>query len=273
MITVKEIHLKELYPCLANGDCDPRLVCYLQEDMEAMRPFSASRPAMLVIPGGGYTHYGMKEADPVALEFMNQGFQVFTLFYSLDPHHYPQQVLEMAAAMNYIHENAEALFVDKTKVGMIGFSAGGHMVASYSTHAWRPEIQGKIKAPAANAAITGYAVLEEHSCIRIFAGKEEMTEEDRLFFSPSANINEMTPPTFLWHTATDPGVTVMNSIEYATALIKKGIPTELHIFPKGPHALSTATRQSVLDPHGEIAESVHGWIPLVMTWLKQLFKL
>lgn len=276
---ITEVRLAEEYPFLAKNGADPRLVCLLQ-DHDRIKDSTASpvtRPAILVVPGGGYTHYGPMEGDPVALEFLNRGFQAFILYYSVEPHHFPQQMLEMASAMDYLHKNADILHIDKQKIAQIGFSAGGHMLASYATLQDAPEVREHICAVPANAAILCYPVVDagdgaQRRCLEKFVG-HLLSDEENERFSPSLHVGKNTPPTFLWHTATDAVVSCKNSIRYASALIDAGIRTELHIYPEGPHALSTATRQTVKDPHGDIAAAVSSWVDLAMRFLSQLFAL
>ena len=276
---IYEVHLAEEYPFLAKDGADPRLVCFVQ-DYERVRDVTASpmtRPAVLVVPGGGYTHYGPMEGDPVALEFLNRGFQAFILYYSVKPYHFPQQTLELASAMDYLHKNADSLRIDKQKIAQIGFSAGGHMLASYAALLDSPEVAAHIRGIPANAAILGYPTVDagdpcQRSCTELFVG-HPLTDEEIERFSPSLHIGPNTPPTFLWHTATDQGVSFMNSVKYACALVSAGIKTELHIYPEGPHALSTATRQTVKNPHSNIAVAVSSWVDLAMRFLSQLFDL
>ncbi len=276
---LREINLAEQYSFLANQGAAPRLISYLQDYDELADPttFQVERPALLIIPGGAYTHYGPAEGDPVAMEFLTRGFQVFILYYSVKPYQYPQQILEVAAAMDYLHENAERLRFHPSKIAMVGFSAGGHLMTSYAALAKRPEITRHIMPKMANAAILGYPVIDygrdrvAHPCVNTVFG-HEITPEERADYSP-LNIADETPPTFLWHTVGDTAVSVMNSIQYAEALIEKKIPVELHVYPAGGHGLSIATRQTSKDPNGKVAKSVSSWIPLVMTWLEGLFDL
>ena len=97
--------------------------------IERNKEFSGKRfrPAMLVIPGGGYKMVSAREEEPIALYYLSQGFDAFTLKYSVKPIAFPYQLLEGCMAMAYIRENAEELGVDKEHVSAIGFSAGGHL--------------------------------------------------------------------------------------------------------------------------------------------------
>lgn len=264
-----EIALAERYSFLAR-EAAPRLVGYLQEKTRS----GEARPAVLVLPGGGYTHYGTMEGDAIALQFMREGYQAFVLYYSLSPYAYPQQILDVAAAMDHITANAVEYGLDPDKIVQIGFSAGGHLAASYATFCHRPEIAAHIAARPAGAVILSYALLTgPHACLCRLAGKEALSEEEYSYLSPLSHISKEHPPTFLWHTAEDRSVPVSDSLRYAEALCAHGVNTEIHVFPKGPHALSTGGWATVADPHGEAARSVSAWVPLAMRWLEFLFRL
>ena len=143
MIT-KEIHLKELYPFLAEGgeDVDPVL-----EVMVQIQALDVKRPAVIVCPGGGYALRCSREAEPIALEYMADGANGFVLQYSVSPARYPQQLLEVAAAVDYISKNADELNIDPEKIAILGFSAGGHLCGSLGILWKNDEVQKSIDMP------------------------------------------------------------------------------------------------------------------------------
>ena len=111
------------------------LSCYLQ------RPSSAGRPAVLIIPGGGYEHVSVREGEPVALRFLAQGYHAFVLEYSVEAAACDKHPLEeLARTVLMVRQNAEKWLVDPQKVVVIGFSAGGHLAASLGVHWDDPEI-------------------------------------------------------------------------------------------------------------------------------------
>ena len=136
-----------------------------------------------------------------------------------------------------------------------------------------------IDPPRVGAVLLGYPLIYALdmitlSAIERFAGKEGLNDEELHRMSPGYDIRrDVTPPTFIWHTVKDKTVSVDGSLMYAKELIVAGVPTELHLYPDGPHALSTATRQTVKEPYGKIAHSVSSWVMLAKRWLENLFDL
>ena len=240
-----KINLKEKYEFLGVADRNPNLTCYLPRNLAEMGREDEMRPCILICPGGGYAGCSEREAEPIALKFLNWGFNAFVLRYSCAPHRYPTQLREVAAAFEEIYSNANEWHCDLTKVGVIGFSAGGHLVAHYSNaynnDAVR-EVFPESKKP--NFAILAYPVI---SADETFAHKgsfvnllgEYPVGDDVLKFSCEKLVSADTPPTFLWHTTTDQVVPVKNCLSYATALADNNVPFSVHIYPYGVHGLST----------------------------------
>ncbi len=230
------------------------------------------RPAMLVIPGGGYSHVSLREKECVALKYMEKGFNAFTLDYSVKSFceaSFPSQLIEGAMAMAYIKKNAKKLGVDKNHVGAIGFSAGGHLCGMLATMFDAPEV---IKALGNNAkyvrpdaVVLSYPVItsgekaHRGSFINLSGGDKSL--EERL--SLENNVTENSPPAFIWSTVTDGAVPMENSILMAMAYKKNNIPFELHVFEDGIHGLSIGTQET-----SYINVPIQQWIPLSMTWLE-----
>ena len=108
------------------------LVGYVIDNSPEMDP-DRRRPAILIIPGGGYAIGSDRESEPVALQFLAAGYQAFVLKYSCAPSRYPVALLEMAEAMSMIRGHADEWHVDAGRVAAIGFSAGGHLAANLTT--------------------------------------------------------------------------------------------------------------------------------------------
>jgi acetyl esterase/lipase len=153
--------------------------------------------------------------------------------------------------MLHIKDNHEEYRIDPNRVFAVGFSAGGHLLASLSTMVDNEEIReafGKDTArlrPA--AAVLSYPVttaLEDthKGSFENLLGKpyDEIPEEELRRQSPELSVNEKTPPMFIWHTAEDDCVPVLGSIKMAKALALGGVPYKLSIYPYGPHALGNA---------------------------------
>ncbi|MBE6732422.1 MAG: alpha/beta hydrolase [Ruminococcaceae bacterium] len=269
---LETIKLKEIYPFLSENGCDPTLTVYLPyNDYPEIK--KDSRPCMLVIPGGGYASCSNREAEPFALRFAALGFNAFVLKYSCAENRFPTQLIEVAAAMDLIHKNTEKWDCDTNKIAIIGFSAGGHLSAHYSTSFDMPEIRERFpESYPVNATILCYPVITadpEHahkgSFLNLLGSYPETAEElDK--YSCNKLVNEKTPPAFIWHTTTDQAVPVQNSLLYADALSKCGIPYELHIYPYGQHGLATADRVTC-PPLDKNLKLTADWLVALKKWL------
>ena len=203
------------------------------------------RPSIIICPGGGYGFTSDREAEPVALAFAAEGYNAFVLRYSVSPSHYPQQLLEVSAAVAYVRRMAKIWHVDTDKIIVCGFSAGGHL-AGHLGVSWQEQfIQDALELKEAenkpNAMILGYPVITSgtfahEGSFRNLLGESYETDKEKV--SLEVLVSEFTPPAFIWHTFEDQAVPVENSMLFAQALKKYNIPFELHIYPKGGHGLS-----------------------------------
>ncbi len=238
------------------------------------------RAAMLVLPGGGYAHCSSREAEPIALAYVDAGMNAYVLDYSVEEKaKFPQPLLEASRAMKYIRDHAEEDNTDPTRVFVIGFSAGGHLASSLATCWHRADIQaaagctGEENKP--TGAILSYAVISggvnrHQGTICRASGMNEPTEEACTLLSNELNVSEHTPPCFLWHTADDSAVPVQNSLLMASALTEQKIPFELHVFPHGSHGLSLCTEETSVGNPDLVKPNVAAWLPLSITWLRSL---
>lgn len=274
------IHLAQHYPALKQPDADPKVTVYLQEDIEESdckkKLLITPRPALIILPGGGYHHVGRREGEPIALAFMDLGFNCFVLDYSVAPHTYPQALWEVTALVDMICQNAEKWNINTDKLVLCGFSAGGHLAASYCTIRNRPEITGFLTPRPLRAAILGYPVTTckvanyHGGTYKNLLGTDAPTQEQMEPFCLESFVSqELTPPTFLWHTAADRSVPVASTLRYGEALAAAGIPFEVHIFPTGRHGMGTADRQGIHDYDDPDNRYVSQWIGLAKGWLKQ----
>lgn len=272
------ISLKECFPFLGEDGKDPNVTLYLPDPMWEMGWGDKKRPCLVILPGGGYGMVSQREAEPIAFHFLPQGYNVFVVHYSVAPHRFPTQLREVAAVMELIYENAEAWHCDTSRVAIMGFSAGGHLAAHYSTCYDIPEVRQVFPdSKPVQASILSYPVITADSKIahlgsfQNLLGVENLTPEQEEKFSCDKQVTEKTPPAFLWHTFTDNVVPVANSLCYARALVDHNIPVSLHIYPKGWHGLSTVDMQT----NDKIAEDVwHAadWLDAVKKWLKITFQ-
>ncbi len=272
------IHLKDCFECLGQEQRDPTLTVYIQDQMVDMGRGEQKRPCLLVCPGGGYGHCSDREAEPIALHFLPQGYNVFVLRYSVAPHRFPAQLREVAAAMELICENADSWHCDTDRIAIIGFSAGGHLAAHYSTCYDIPEVRQVFPdSKPVRASILCYPVISADPQVahlgsfRNLLGMTDLTPEQVKRFSCDRQVTENTPPAFLWHTATDNVVPVANSLRYATALAEHGVPVSLHIYPAGSHGLSTVDEQTN-DPLPEDVRYAADWLDSVKKWLPIVMK-
>ena len=267
-------HLKALYPELADLSDDPTLTTYLPYNLAEMGRQDMLHPAVLICPGGGYSWCSQRENEPVALKLLSWGYRVFVLEYSCAPRSFPTQPCEVAAALELIYANAQDWNIDVNRIAIMGFSAGGHLAGLYSNRYDCPEVRALFpdSKPVA-ASILCYPVISadpryrhEGTIINI-SGHQEITEADIAAYSLERLVTDKTPATFIWHTAEDASVPVINSVFYAQALAQHKIPFDLHIYTNGRHGLSTVDDMSCdnLDEKTRIAAQ---WLPALNEWLK-----
>ena len=272
------IDLKDEFPFLGEDGRDPKVDIYLPTNLSEMNRADRKRPCMVVCPGGGYGMCSQREAEPIALNFLPEGYNVFVLWYSVAPHRFPNQLREVAAVMELIYKNADQWHCDTEKVAIIGFSAGGHLAAHYSTAFDCAEVREVFpESKSVNASVLSYAVITADfvnahiGSFHNLLGKTKLTKEDIDKFSCDKLVRDITPPAFLWHTAEDSCVPVANTLLYARALSEHKIPFEVHIYPRGQHGLSTCDEQTIDNMNADIVHA-HDWIDNVKKWLKATFK-
>lgn len=233
------------------------------------------RPAILLCSGGGYHTRSKREGEPVALQFLAMGCHVFILDYSVAPNRYPVSVRELAEASAYVRERAGGWKLDPGRVIVCGFSAGGHLACSLGVLWNREELWGPIGREPEEIRPSGmilcYPVITGGPYAHIGSFRhllgEEAAGQEREALSLELLVTEKTPPAFLWHTFTDDTVPVENSLLLASAMSRKGVNAELHIYPEGGHGLSLASEETACDS-SQIAVCCQSWIPLVKTWLE-----
>lgn len=273
------IKLKDYFPFLAENGADPYVEIYLPYNMAEMHHENRKRPCMVVCPGGGYGMCSQRESEPIALKFLQEGFNVFVLTYSVAPHRFPTQLRQVAALMELIYKNAEVWNCDTSKIAIIGFSAGGHLAAHYSTMFDCDEVRAVFpESKSVNASILCYPVISAEAVTAHMGSFENLlghkpdNQIEIDYFSCDKNVKATTPPAFLWHTAADDCVPLKNSLLYAEALWRNKVPVELHVYPFGGHGLSTCDSQTI-DDMSPVYDYNSAWVPAVKKWLKLMFRL
>lgn len=269
MILQKRVDLYEYFgvkrPDGAQGYLD-----VLAYDKQVNYAVGRVRPAMLVIAGGGYGYVSPREQYPVALKYVNEGFNAYLLDYSVEKMaKYPTPVIEAVMALLYIRETSGEYGTDPEKVCGVGFSAGGHLVGmlatAYNNKEIREVLGDKVDNARLDAVIFSYAViLTENTHV---GSIQNITGGDKSLLKTvavSENVNANTPPAFIWATVNDGAVPSESSLELACAYKRAGVPFELHMFENGTHGLSIANAEV-----NSVNEPVSKWVKLSLTWLKQ----
>lgn len=230
---------------LLNEERDVTLTAYVQE-VEGEFGF-AKRPAMLVLPGGGYAMCSDREGDPVAMAYLKAGYQAFVLRYTVTSKgKWPHPLEDYESAMALIEERTEDWHIDKAKIAVVGFSAGGHLCACAATVA-------KHK-PA--AAILVYPAILKDIC--------DMCQPGMPY--PHEHVTPETSPCFIVAARDDRTVDVQNSLRMQLALAEKGVPFESHIYSYGGHGFSTGEGWLNMS---SVSERVPNWMPDSIGWLKE----
>ncbi len=238
---------------------------------------NATGEAVLICPGGGYGILAYDwEGSDIARWLNSRGIAAFVLKYRLPgsksnivPHMSP--LMDAQRAMRLIRSRAEKWNLDPTKIGVMGFSAGGHLASTLSTHydGGDPSNSDPVERLSCRPdfSVLVYPVISfteefQHSGSRINLVGKDADEKLVKFYSSELQVTQDTPPAILIHSDDDKGVPVENSIAYYKALRAKGVSSELHIYPYGGHGYSLAIGQ------GHLAT----WPDRVIEWIHYLYQ-
>jgi acetyl esterase/lipase len=230
--------------------------------------------AMVVCPGGGYGGLAEHEGSHYAKWLNEQGIAAFVLKYRLGSagYRHPRMLQDAARAIRVVRSRAGEWHVDTNRVGIIGSSAGGHLASTLLTHFNSPQNKPEKSDDSIDAlscrpdlGVVCYPVItmdgpSVHSGSRRNLLGENPTPELVRELSNQFHVTKDTPPTFIWHTSEDKGVLVENSLMFAEALAKHGVPFECHIYQKGAHGLGLGSR--TYDP-----TKWHRWTRDCNAWL------
>jgi len=225
--------------------------------------------AVIIAPGGGYQHLSMNLEGRSPANFLNAlGIAAFVLRYRLGPqYHHPIELADAQRALRTVRARAGEWHLAPDRIGFMGFSAGGHLASSASTHF----DGGNPKAPDAidrvgsrpDFAVLGYPVISfiepwthQGSKTNLLGDHPDPVLARSL--SSETQVTSATPPAFIYHTNADTTVPVENAVAYFLALRKAGVPAEMHVFKEGRHG----TGLGMTDP--ALAE----WPKLLANWLR-----
>lgn len=209
------------------------------------------RTAVIICPGGGYSQLVIKrEGYKVAEAFNKMGIAAFVLRYRLPDDKTNKNktiapLQDAQQAIKMVRDSAAVWNIDTTKIGIMGFSAGGHLASSAGTHYNNVLISNVTKTNLRpDFMILVYPVISFNDSLAHIGsrnnllGKSAATDSIK-FFSNELRVNKQTPPTFLVHAGDDKVVDVANSIKFYEALNRNNVPADLHIYTKGGHGFGS----------------------------------
>lgn len=225
--------------------------------------------AVIVAPGGGYRALSMNKEGRLPAAYLNSvGIAAFVLKYRLGPkYHHPIELGDMQRAIRTVRSRAAEWHVATDRIGVMGFSAGGHLASTASTYFDKGSAAPVDAIDRASSrpdfAILGYPVITlteawTHQGSRTNLLGENPDADLARRLSTDTRVTSETPPTFLFHTNADTAVPVENSVHYFLALRKAGVPSEMHIFKDGPHGVGMPMNDPALSE----------WPKVLTNWLR-----
>jgi acetyl esterase/lipase len=248
-------------------------------DTEKDRPYisvylpsheASTGAAVVVCPGGGYAHLAVDHEGRVPARFLNSlGAAAFVLHYRIAPrYHHPAPLQDAQRALRMVRARSNEWHIDANRIGIWGFSAGGHLASTAATHFDRGQADALDPIERVSSrpdfAILSYAVITMEPPYTHMGSRKNL-----LGPNPAAELVESlsnekqvrtdTPPTFLFHTTADSAVPSENSVKFYEALRKAGVPAELHIYEVGRHGVGLAPNDPILST----------WTDRLAAWLRQ----
>jgi acetyl esterase/lipase len=243
----------------------PTLTPYLPD------PTNTTGAAMVICPGGSYSHLAPHEGNDYALWLNQHGITCFVLKYRLgsNGYHYPAEFEDVTRAMRLVRANAAEWHIDPHRIGIMGSSAGGHLASTLLTHfdSGNTNSDDPIERQSSrpDLGILCYAVITmgeyaHRSSKKNLLGNHPSSKLVKLL-SNELQVKTNTPPCFIWCTYEDKTVPMENSLMFAEALRKNHVPFDLHIYQKGGHGMGLKDKPPFTHPHP--------WAGDCLFWLKQ----
>jgi len=237
----------------------PTLTPYLAD------PKVATGAALVICPGGSYVRLSPREGKEYAVWLNEHGISAFVLNYRLGSNGYrhPRMLEDAMRGMRLTRAKAAEYGIDPKRIGIMGSSAGGHLAATLLTHfdTGKPDAADPIERQSCrpDLGVLCYPVITmgqytHAGSKRNLLGDNPSPEVVRLL-SNELQVTAQTPPCFIWHTYEDQAVPVENSLMFADALRRAGVPFDLHVYQKGGHGLA-------------LAGGNHPWLQDLLFWLK-----
>ena len=225
--------------------------------------------AVIVLPGGGYRALSMNSEGRQVANYLNSmGIAAFVLQYRLGPrYHYPVEIEDAQRAIRIVRSHANEWHIAQNRIGIMGFSAGGHLAATASTRfdSGMPNASDGVDRVSSRPdfSILCYPVISlteawTHQGSKLNLLGENPAPELAKTLSMENAVTAQTPPTFIFQTNADTTVPAENSVYYYLALRKAGVPAEMHVFENGPHGVGLA----MYDP------ALSEWPKLLVNWLR-----
>lgn len=246
------------------------------KDIPALTPYwpdpaKATGAAVVICPGGGYGGLANHEGEHYARFLNESGIAGFVLQYRLGSagYRHPVMLQDAARAVRLVRTRAGEWKLDPKRIGIMGSSAGGHLASTLVTHfdAGKPDAADPIERASSrpDLGILCYAVITmgeyTHRGSRSNLLGNDPSPELIRELSNELQVTKETPPCFIWHTYEDNAVPVENSLHFAEALRKAGVPFDLHIYQKGSHGIGLGTGD--WNP-----EKRHPWTRDCVFWLE-----
>lgn len=239
----------------------PTLTVYL--------PRGSNSTAVIVAPGGGYANLAMNHEGRQVAGWLNaMGVTAFVLQYRLGPrYNHPIELGDAQRAIRLVRSRAAEFRIAPDRIGMLGFSAGGHLTSTAGTHfdAGNPTAPDPVDRASSRPdfLVLAYPVISMDPAVSHGGSRRNLLGENpdprlQAELSNELRVTPQTPPTFLFHTTNDAGVPVMNSVLFYQALVKAGVSAEMHLFANGPHGVGLALNDPALGQ----------WPNLLANWMR-----